>query len=546
MNLLPLLNPIRREGVFAWRPGGAVQVGTFLAEATALAGLLPPGRHLLNVCEDRYQFAVGFAACLLSGRISLQPSSQSPETLRRLQNAYPDLCCLCDSEFASRDLPRLDFPAHLAVDDQDHPEIPRIAAERIAAILFTSGSTGLPQPHPKTWGKLVRNAQAESARLGLNTRPHNVVGTVPVQHAFGFESTFLLALHGGCSFWSGKPFYPQDIVAALDAVPPPRLLVTTPYHLATLLGAGLDLPAVDLVLSATAPLSAELAIEAERRFRAPLHEIYGSTETGQIASRRPTTDPLWHLLPEVELKTEDDRTIACGGHVEGQVTLSDFVELRTNDRFLLHGRHADLVNIAGKRTSLAYLNHQATAIGGVQDAAFFLPEPAAAEGVTRLCAFVVAPGLTRTTLLDALRERIDPIFLPRPLFMVDQLPRNNVGKLPLTNLQTLYAQATGDRLGERTFTWSVAPAHPVFAGHFPGHPIVPGVMLLDHAIKLAAGMLADPPEAWQVGHAKFLSPVAPGEALRFTLTERENGGISFVIFVGERGVVSGLLKATGS
>ena len=82
----------------------------------------------------------------------------------------------------------------------------------------------------------------------------------------------LLALQGNSPFWSGKPFYPQDIVAALAALPRPRMLVTTPFHLSAVLAAGLDQPAVDLLLSATAPLSARLATEAERRFAAPLHE----------------------------------------------------------------------------------------------------------------------------------------------------------------------------------------------------------------------------------------------------------------------------------
>lgn len=447
MSLLPLLNHASLEEIFAWHPKGAIRVGTFLADAAALAALLPPGRYLLNVCQDRYHFAVGFAAGLVSGRISLQPSSQSAETLRQLQADYPDLCCLCDSEFVSLDLPRLDFPACLAVNRQISAEIPRIPGERIAAILFTSGSTGLPQPHPKTWGKLVLNGQAEASRLGLATKPHCIVGTVPVQHAFGFESTFLLALLGCCPFWAGKPFYPQDIVAALEAVPSPRLLVTTPFHLSALLSAGLDLPSVDLILSATAPLSPELAAEAECRFGAPLYEVYGSTETGQIASRHTTADQAWQLLPDVRLEAEGERMIACGGHVEGRIGLSDYVEPLDGDRFLLHGRHTDLVNIAGKRTSLAYLNHQAAAIGGVQDAAFFLPEAAPENGVTRLCAFVVAPGLTRNSLLAALRERIDPIFLPRPLLLVDQLPRDGVGKLPLAKLQNLYAHATLEKHG---------------------------------------------------------------------------------------------------
>jgi acyl-coenzyme A synthetase/AMP-(fatty) acid ligase len=298
-------------------------------------------------------------------------------------------------------------------------------------------------PHAKTWGKLVRNGRAEAARLGLDQHPHHIVGTVPVQHSYGFESTLLLAMHGGCPFWSGKPFYPQDIAAAMAAVPPPRLLVTTPFHLAALLEAGIDLPAVDLVLSATAPLATTLAATAEQRLAAPLYEIFGSTESGQIASRRTTAGPTWQLLPDVCLEADGDTAFASGGHVEGRVALSDAIELRGGDRFLLHGRHADLVNIAGRRTSLAYLNHQIAAIPGVQDAAFYLPDEQNAGRLARLTAFVVAPGLDSRDLLRALRERIDPVFLPRPLVFVASLPRNSVGKLPRASLVALHEETGG-------------------------------------------------------------------------------------------------------
>ena len=58
----------------------------------------------------------------------------------------------------------------------------------------------------------------------------------------------------------------------------------------------------------------------------------------------------------------------------------------------------------------------------------------------RLCAFAVAPGLEAPALLQVLRERIDPIFLPRPLVLLDQLPRNATGKLPRNHLQVLFAE----------------------------------------------------------------------------------------------------------
>jgi len=160
-------------------------------------------------------------------------------------------------------------------------------------------------------------------------------------------------------------------------------------------------------------------------------------ETGQLATRRTTEAPEWHPLDGVRLDLQDDICHASGGHVEGRVPLADLIELKPDGRFLLVGRHADMVNIAGKRNSIAHLNHQLNAIPQVQDGAFFLPEEEADGGVARLAAAVVAPGLDRQALLDALRQRIDPVFLPRPLIFVERLPRNANGKLTRDSLAAL-------------------------------------------------------------------------------------------------------------
>ena len=112
--------------------------------------------------------------------------------------------------------------------------------------------------------------------------------------------------------------------------------------------------------------------------------------------------------------------------------MCDVIEILDDAEFLLHGRTADLVNVAGKRSSFAYLNTQLNAIPGVDDGAFFLRElySAGRTGVARLAAVVVAPTLSAAKLTEQLRQRIDPVFLPRPLLLVDRLPRNATGKLP--------------------------------------------------------------------------------------------------------------------
>ena len=99
---------------------------------------------------------------------------------------------------------------------------PRIDRDQVAAIAFTSGSTGEPQPQPKTWGSVVDGARAEVIALQLDDvrkRMDDVVlmGTVSPQHMYGFESTVLMALHGPCAFAAEHPLHPDEVIAAVVA-----------------------------------------------------------------------------------------------------------------------------------------------------------------------------------------------------------------------------------------------------------------------------------------------------------------------------------------
>lgn len=404
---------------------------------------------MLNVCADRYRFTVALAASLMTGKVSLLPPTHTPEVIRRLAAFAPDVFCLTDQEECDIDLPQMryrpdDGPAGSGRLHAGNWRVPQLDASRTVAFVFTSGSTGSPVPHRKTWGHLVRCVRDGAERLGLTDgRSHAVLATVPPQHMYGFESSVLVALQSANALCAEHPFYPADVCAALARLPRPRTLVSTPIHLRALLASQGELPAADLVVSATAPLSQELAREAELRFGAPLIEIYGSTESGQLATRRTAREREWRLWPGVCLTLDEGRAWARGGHLEQPTPMCDELEVIDAQRFLLHGRLADLVNIAGKRSSLAYLTHQLNAIEGVLDGAFFFPEEpqTSAAGVTRVAAAVVAPTLNSVRVMEELRKRIDPVFLPRPLLLVERLPRNSTGKLPRETLQALASGA---------------------------------------------------------------------------------------------------------
>jgi acyl-coenzyme A synthetase/AMP-(fatty) acid ligase len=546
MKALPLLAERDLAAPLAWVGGVAVSAGTFIAEASALATLLPEGRPV-NLCQDRYRFALGLAAALLRGQTSLMPPNALPETLRQLPTDGATPYLLVDGEPpATGGLPsfRVERPAVAA----PAREAPLIDADLVAVCLLTSGSTGAPQPHAKRWGALVANIGAEAARLAEHLgKPTlaglTLVGTVPAQHSYGFESTVLLAMLGGACFEAGRPFYPADIAHALGAVPEPRALVTTPFHLKTLLGAGLGaaLPRVALALSATAPLSPQRAAEAEAALGGPLVEIYGCTEAGQVASRRTTTGLVWHTLGALRVTREtqagEERFIVAGGHVSEPTPLADVLELDGPTRFRLLGRANDLIHVAGKRSSLAHLNFHLNRIEGVIDGAFWLPDDTP-DGVVRPVAFVVAPKLAARDLIAALRRELEPAFVPRRVVHVDALPREATGKLTVAALRafalaTLQAQDEGGRV------LTVPSNHPAFAGHFPGHPVLPGAALLALVLETLGPRAAAP--GTRIDNAKFLRPVLPGATLTLVLNESTRG-TGFELRQGDTPVARGSIQ----
>jgi acyl-coenzyme A synthetase/AMP-(fatty) acid ligase len=427
---LPLTSRAPQEVIFH-RGRDAVTVERFLAEAAALAARLPDDGPVLNFCTDRYLALLAFAAALSRGQTTLLSADRTPQRLAEIARVHGARYALADSEIA---LP-LPVLRPDAVAGSAAPN-PMIRADAVAAIAFTSGSTGESQPHPKPWGALVAGARAATARFAV-TPGTSIVGTIPAQHMYGFETTLLLPLQGAGAGHAGTVFYPSDIAEALAEVPAPRLLVTTPLQMRALLGTGIALPALVGVISATAPLAPSLAAEAEAAWGAPLHEIYGATEAGSVASRRTLGAEGWQPYDGVDFAIGPDGAVVTVPGLPAPVPLADVLEWVAPGRFQLLGRRGDMVKLAGKRASLSGLTSLLTAIEGVEDGVFLAPEDIDRNPRARLAAVVVAPGLSAEALVAALRERVEPAFLPRPVVMADALPRDGVGKLRRQDLLRL-------------------------------------------------------------------------------------------------------------
>lgn len=431
MTSLPLVDR-PGDATLAHADTQAITVATFLRHVGNTAVRLPAdGRYAINLCENRYAFTVGFAAVIVAGQTNLLPANRLPSTIAEVSERYPGAYLLSDADI------------DLAVADEppDRESVPAIDPGHVAAIAFTSGSTGQSKPIVKSWRTLYEGARINAAEMGLvGGETRHLVATVPAQHMYGLETSVLVPWVAPVAADGRRPFTPRDVADCLAAVPAPRVLVSTPVHLQTLHDPGLSLPPMERIFSATAPLDPGLARALESRRATRVSEIYGCSETGSLARRRPGHEEAWTLYRGFALDLQGQRATITAAHLCGPVELQDRIEALGGRTFRLLGRMEDLVNIAGKRASLADLNQRLLRVEGVRDGVIFEPPTTGRGPAARLAALVVAPGLDAESVRRRLRHLVDEAFLPRPIRMVDALPRAETGKLTRKAVLALFEE----------------------------------------------------------------------------------------------------------
>jgi len=488
----------------------------------ALARRLGDATAVCNLCSSRVSFLVTWLAALRNhALLILPPSGGNADLAAVLKTATRPVVVVDDPQAIQpqwRDSAEcLSYQAVWQPAQASGAELAwQPAWDDIAVLLYTSGSTGAPEPQPKTLRHLAVGALVLGRRLtqdvaGGLAAIQRIVCSVPPQHMFGVESSVMLSLLHGIPVLDRRPLLPADVREAF-AASPPGAWIATPLHLRSLVQAGDTVPNCSVVIASTMPLAQALAQQTEDLVNAPVLEIYGSTETGVLAMRRSALETQWRPVDGVQLESNDDATEARGSHFASPVRLLDQVDIDAAGRFTLLGRQADLIKIAGRRASLAGLNALLQEMPGLTDGVFYLP--ASGSPTERLCLIHAGPALDRAATEQWLRARLDPVFLPRTLIHVERLPRSDSGKLPRQALDQVFAQwKAGARAAPATgFQFSVPNDHPALPGHFPGRPIVPGVLLLDQVLTGVSSALKRPVRLLQ--QVKFASALLPDETAR--------------------------------
>lgn len=438
---LPFSRGYASGAPLTWWRGLPITQQVFDAHVAALANRLPDSGLVLNLCEDRAAFVLGWAAALSRGLTTVLPSDRTPRGIAQAAADSGASRLLHDQrvgEPLSNALPTLRIGFDAVVRATDYPPL-AVAAEQVAAIVYTSGSTGKPTACAKRWGSLVSGARTLGGMLGWHLpQAGSVIGAVAPQHMFGLETTVMLPLQWGVCIRPERPLLPADITSVLVSAEAPAWLMITPLHAQACLAAGLerDVNNPAGVISSTMPLTSKTASALEHLWGTCVWEIYGSSETGMVGLRRTSHAAAWRLVDDLELTVSDGTAVVSGRACMPAQRLHDDLRALGDDRFLLVGRNRDIVKVGGKRASLVELNAVLCNLDGVREAVFVQPQ----EG-GRLVALVVAEsGLGKRQIEEFLACHFDPVFLPRPVWLVDRLPRNENGKLPRAALLDLINQ----------------------------------------------------------------------------------------------------------
>jgi len=363
------------------------------------------------------------------------------------------------------------FAAHIEAAAGELPSVPR-AADDLAAILYTSGTTGRSKGAMLTHENLSSNAEALVA-LWRFTPDDVLIHALPVFHTHGLFVATNVALMAGARMIFQPRF---DAEAVMAAMPRATSLMGVPTFYTRLLEhPGLTLEAtrhMRLFVSGSAPLLAETHVQWRERTGHAILERYGMTETNMITSNPYDGDRIAGTvgfpLPGVSLRiaNPDDGAALGPGEVgvievkgpnvfkgywrmpektasefraDGFFITGDLGKIDEGGYVHIVGRAKDLIISGGYNVYPKEIEGEIDAVAGVVESAVIgLPHRDFGEGVTAVVVRAKGAALDEAGVLKAIEGRLARYKAPKRVLFVDELPRNAMGKVQKAALRETY------------------------------------------------------------------------------------------------------------
>ena len=410
-----------------------------LCASRALVGL--DGQRIAIDEGHPYRFAVLLNAVLWSGCTPVLFPGRGAQ-FEALKDAYDAV--LVDASDGVTVYPKLTLVVKMDAEPLTIESLTKPDATRPIR-LFTSGSSGTPKCIEKTVGLMDREAEVTTRLFGAVTEGAVVQSTVDPRHLYGLTFNIWFAFSAGRPIATTRRVYQEQLLT----LPHPVALITTPTFM-RMLETTLAAPVLPFVLSAGGPLSDEAKATLTAWSPSTIYEIYGSTETGVVASRAHESNALanaqtpdWTLIDEAMLSETADGWILTSPLLPtGVMTLDDQLKLTGERTFHLLGRRDRVVKIGEVRLSLTEIERVVERTLGLVIRA--LP---VVHGERTLIGAVVNEALSPKwtgqlpdcrAVTQALHGTLDPLARPRLWRSVPDWPMNAQGKVETQRLLELF------------------------------------------------------------------------------------------------------------
>ncbi len=427
------------EGAVAWRGAQNLSRQRWQKQIQALGQRMQrhPAQRWALCFEDSYLFSIALLAALHAGKTPVIPGHCRASLLQEQAAGFDAV--LSDIPL-TLDCPV--WPVSGAEESALSASLPPIDANAFV-VLFTSGSTGKPRRIIKPVSGLDEEIRWLAQKWGDRMQDSRVVASVSHQHLYGLTFRILLPLALGLPFDSSQIFYSEQLSAQDPAYH--YVFVSSPAFLKRL-DYSLSAPECRLIVSAGGVLPWEDARRAGRWLKQPVDEIYGSTETGVLATRnRAAEATLWQPFEAITLSLAVQQRWRVTSPLipDAHGLLLDDKLIFTADGFQLCGRHDRTVKIEDKRVSLSEIERRLLALPQVADAVALTVSRPEREGIGVVLVLHAVYSVAELAQLKKqwrheLHRWLEPVAMPRYWRIVENIPQNSQSKRAWPQIQELF------------------------------------------------------------------------------------------------------------
>lgn len=381
--------------------------------------------------EERDVIAAALLAALVTETVLVLPHGFSKLALQQTQDATGFTAAVVDVE---RELPQ--GTQLISCDDSEGDEpIPevQISANQELLQIFTGGSTGAPKIWSKTVGNIFGEAMYMASRYEINS-DDVIVSTVSPYHIYGLLFSVMIPLVTSASVLAGTPSFPQEIVESVQQHSA-TILVSVPVHYRVLKGRTVG-TTLRLAFSSAGMLEKEDSLSFSSCNVIGVVEVYGSTETGGLASRvRSTGQECFYPLEPLIWQIYEERLYVKSPFLSPDLTVDkegfflsgDRVKQVGADSFSLHGRADAITKVGGIRVDLDEVRDVLQKQAQVKECVV-VPIPDKNGRGNLIAALVRGDDVDVNQLKKALTDLLEPAAQPKRIRVVLVIPINSNGK----------------------------------------------------------------------------------------------------------------------